>query len=68
MTHNPVTSTDVQAFLAEDIGSGDLTAAIIPAHFSAQAQVITREHAVVCGQAWFNAVFIALDPQTRIVW
>jgi len=65
---NSVSTADIQHFLNEDIGSGDLTAAIIPENLRAQAQVITRETMVVCGQEWFNAVFAALDPAVNIVW
>jgi nicotinate-nucleotide pyrophosphorylase (carboxylating) len=65
---NPLTIADIQVYLDEDIGSGDLTAAIIPANLHAHAQVITRENMVVCGQAWFDTVFLALDPGVNIVW
>lgn len=65
---NSVSTADIQHFLNEDVGSGDLTAAIIPENLRAQAQVITRETMVVCGQEWFNAVFAALDPAVNIVW
>lgn len=54
--------------LAEDIGSGDLTAALIPAQTSATATVISREAAVLCGQAWVEAVFAQLDPNIAIRW
>ena len=54
--------------LAEDIGSGDVTAALIPAASMADAQVISREQAVVCGIAWFDTVFRQLDPGIRIDW
>ena len=54
--------------LAEDIGSGDVTAALLPASAIATARVVTREDAVVCGQAWFDACFIALDPACTIDW
>ncbi|GAB6141077.1 carboxylating nicotinate-nucleotide diphosphorylase [Methylosoma difficile] len=64
----PLPPIDIQAFLAEDIGSGDLTAAIIPATLSATAEVITREAMLICGQAWFNAVFAELDTAVRIEW
>lgn len=59
---------NIKPFLAEDLGSGDLTAAIIPAHITASAQVITREAMVMCGQAWFDAVFNELDPQVSATW
>jgi nicotinate-nucleotide pyrophosphorylase (carboxylating) len=59
---------DIQAYLVEDIGSGDLTAAIIAELLRAEADVITREDVLVCGQAWFNAVFAELDPTVCIDW
>lgn len=54
--------------LAEDIGSGDITAAAIPDARIAQAAVICREPAVLCGMAWFNAVFAELDSQVDVTW
>jgi len=59
---------NVAAALAEDIGTGDLTARLIDAERGARGQVITREAAVLCGSAWFAATFSALDPQSTIVW
>jgi nicotinate-nucleotide pyrophosphorylase (carboxylating) len=59
---------DIKSFLEEDIGAGDLTAAIIPDSVTAEAEVSTREPMVVCGQAWFDAVFKELDPNVRIDW
>jgi len=59
---------DVARALAEDIGSGDVTAALLPAAAIATARVITRENAVVCGQAWFEACFRALDSACAIDW
>jgi len=59
---------EIDRFLQEDVGSGDLTAAIIPPLVQATANVTAREFAVVCGQAWFAAVFERLDPAVRIVW
>jgi nicotinate-nucleotide pyrophosphorylase (carboxylating) len=54
--------------LAEDVGTGDLTAALVPADEVRHGSVITRESAVLCGTAWFEACFRALDPQIRIEW
>lgn len=54
--------------LAEDVGGGDLTAALIPANAQAEATVISRESAVLCGIAWFDAVFRQLDPYISIAW
>ena len=54
--------------LAEDVGGGDLTAALIPVDAQAEATVISRESAVLCGTAWFDAVFRQLDPCVAIEW
>ena len=58
----------VRIALAEDIGSGDLTAGLIPASAGADVQVITREAAVLCGIAWFETVFLLLDPGVEMQW
>ena len=54
--------------LAEDIGKGDVTAALVPASQQVSAQVITRENAVICGTAWVDATFQQLDPSVHIDW
>jgi nicotinate-nucleotide pyrophosphorylase (carboxylating) len=54
--------------LEEDVGSGDLTAALIPAATDGWAAVITRESAVICGAPYVDATFAQLDPRTRIHW
>ena len=59
---------EVSAYLEEDIGSGDITANIIPETVQAEAVVITREAMVLCGQAWFDAVFKRLDEYVSITW
>lgn len=59
---------NVTAALAEDIGAGDLTAALIPAGRQATATVISREDATICGTAWFDRVFARLDPGVRVTW
>ncbi|HNM42002.1 MAG TPA: nicotinate-nucleotide diphosphorylase (carboxylating), partial [Plasticicumulans sp.] len=61
-------AAQVRAALAEDIGSGDLTADLIPATNRAEATVIAREPAVICGVAWFDEVFRQIDPSIRIDW
>lgn len=61
-------SASVAAALAEDVGTGDLTAQLIPAARNARATVITREAAVLCGTAWFDEVFRQVDPQVRVTW
>jgi nicotinate-nucleotide pyrophosphorylase (carboxylating) len=58
----------VERALAEDIGSGDLTAALIPADRSGRASVITREAAIVCGSPYVNASFHRVDPAVRVDW
>ena len=58
----------VREALAEDVGSGDITAQLIPADEQASARIITREHATLCGQAWVNEVFRQLDPSVKIEW
>ena len=54
--------------LAEDIGTGDLTASLISESERARATLICREDAVACGRDWIDAVFEALDPGTQIGW
>jgi len=61
-------SRTVATALQEDVGSGDLTAQLIPADRTADATVITREDAVLCGTAWFDEVFRQLDPRVRVNW
>lgn len=58
----------VRAALSEDIGQGDITASLIPANTTAEASIITREPAVLCGTAWANEVFRQLDPSIDITW
>ena len=66
---NPDTvRANVAAALAEDIGSGDLTAALVPADQLLSTRVIARESGILCGQAWFDEVFRQLDPAIRIDW
>ena len=58
----------VRRALTEDVGAGDVTAALIPADSQAEAQVITRENAILCGAAWFDEVFRQLDDSIRVSW
>lgn len=58
----------VRMALAEDIGSGDLTAELIPADSRSEATVISREAAVVCGAPWFDEVYRQLDPSVVVEW
>jgi nicotinate-nucleotide pyrophosphorylase (carboxylating) len=61
-------SRTVARALEEDVGTGDLTAALVPADRDARATVITREPAVVCGRPWFDEVFRQIDPRVDIKW
>lgn len=54
--------------LREDIGSGDITAALIPHHHTASGQVITRDAAVIAGQQWVDEVFRQIDPAVTLTW
>ncbi len=63
-----VIERQVAEALAEDIGGGDLTAALIPADARAAARVIAREAAVLCGRDWFDAVFRQLDAEVTVTW
>lgn len=58
----------VRLALQEDIGSGDLTAGLIPADTVANATVISRQEAVIAGIPWFNEVFKQIDPSVQITW
>ena len=54
--------------LSEDIGSGDITAGLIDPSQVSEAEVLTREPAVICGQDWVNEVFSQIDPATVLKW
>lgn len=54
--------------LKEDIGSGDITAQLIPDDQEITATVISREPAILCGQAWVNEVFTQLGNRTTLIW
>lgn len=72
MIENTIAASDIQSqvklALQEDIGQHDLTADLIPVDARAKATIITRESAVLCGQAWLNEVFNQLDPTIAISW
>jgi len=63
-----VVQRNIRAALAEDVGSGDITAALISAGSRATGRVISREDGVLCGQPWVNAVFADLDETVRLEW
>ena len=58
----------VQLALAEDIGSGDITALLIPAEKQSHARIISRDNATIAGCAWVDEVFQQLDKQVDIIW
>jgi nicotinate-nucleotide pyrophosphorylase (carboxylating) len=64
---NDIVATVARALL-EDVGDGDLTAALIPEHTAKRAHVISREHATLCGTAWFDEVFKQLSPAIHVEW
>jgi nicotinate-nucleotide pyrophosphorylase (carboxylating) len=58
----------VRAAIREDVGTGDVTANLVPATQRAQGRVVTRENAILCGQAWVDETFRQLDPAIRVTW
>ena len=58
----------VAAALREDVGSGDVTALLVPATQKVHGRVITREDAVLCGRPWVEATFHQLDPAIVLTW
>jgi len=61
-------ATQVDAALREDIGSGDVSASLVPAGQRVRGSVVTREAAILCGSAWAAETFRRLDPQVRLSW
>jgi nicotinate-nucleotide pyrophosphorylase (carboxylating) len=59
---------DVARALAEDVGGGDLTAALVDSSRSARARILAREPAVICGAPWVQAAVLACDPKASITW
>ena len=58
----------VEAALREDLGSGDVTASLVPAAQRVQGSVVTREQAVLCGRAWVEETFRQLDARVQLTW
>ena len=58
----------VEAALREDLGSGDVTARLVPAAQRVQGSVVTREQAVLCGRAWVEETFRQLDGRVQLTW
>jgi nicotinate-nucleotide pyrophosphorylase (carboxylating) len=59
---------NVVAALAEDIGGGDLTALLVPAGRRARGTVVSRQQAILCGTAWFDASLRRLDAGATVSW
>lgn len=70
MPTSPPADLDAQvdAALREDIGSGDVTAVLVPAAQQVRGRLVTREDAILCGRPWAEAIFTRLDPQVRMTW
>jgi nicotinate-nucleotide pyrophosphorylase (carboxylating) len=71
MSHHPLLADlqqNVASALAEDIGSGDITAELVPAGREATATVLCRESAIICGCDWVNEVFRQLDASIVVNW
>jgi nicotinate-nucleotide pyrophosphorylase (carboxylating) len=64
----PDLAAQVARSLTEDVGSGDVTAALVAPAAQAAATVLTREAAVICGMAWVDETFRQLDPAVRVTW
>jgi nicotinate-nucleotide pyrophosphorylase (carboxylating) len=65
---NDVIARQVSAALTEDLGAGDVTAALVPASQQVRAQIIAREPAILCGTDWVDATFKQLDPAIHLDW
>jgi nicotinate-nucleotide pyrophosphorylase (carboxylating) len=63
-----VIARQVSAALLEDVGGGDVTAALVPEQQQARAQILAREPAILCGTDWVAATFHELDPAIRLEW
>ena len=59
---------DVERALAEDLGSGDATAELLPDEARAEATLTCRESAMIAGIPWFDACVRRMDPSARIDW
>jgi nicotinate-nucleotide pyrophosphorylase (carboxylating) len=63
-----VARADAARALAEDVGAGDLTAALVPEGRRARARVLARESAVICGAPWVEAALRQVDPNLHALW
>jgi nicotinate-nucleotide pyrophosphorylase (carboxylating) len=64
----PNLAQQVTIALVEDIGSGDVTAELVPANQRVTGKVISREAAILCGRPWVTEVFRQLDPSVQLTW
>ena len=60
--------SQVATALREDVGTGDVTAELVPPTQKVRGRVITREDAVLCGRPWVDETFRQLDPGIRLTW
>jgi len=60
--------SDVARALAEDVGTGDLTAALVDCNRVARARILAREPAVICGMPWVEASVLACDASAKLIW
>ena len=60
--------SQVATALREDVGTGDVTAELVPPTQEVRGRVITREDAVLCGRSWVDETFRQLDPRIRLTW
>jgi nicotinate-nucleotide pyrophosphorylase (carboxylating) len=65
---NDVITRQVAIALAEDLGAGDVTAALVPETQRVRAHIIAREPAILCGSDWVESTFRQLDPAIRLEW
>ena len=65
---NDIIARQVAAALAEDLGGGDVTAALVPATEQVRATIVAREAAVLCGTDWVDATFRQLDAAIHLEW
>lgn len=63
-----VLSSDVSRALSEDLGSGDVTAQLLPSDLIVEAEIISREPLLLCGQPWVNEVFRQVDENLALHW
>jgi nicotinate-nucleotide pyrophosphorylase (carboxylating) len=63
-----IIARQVAAALSEDVGAGDVTAALVPETQQVRAQIVAREPAMLCGSDWVGETFHQLDPGIRLEW